>query len=81
MRLFSCSLEDAMGKKFRVLYWGENEETPTECKMAHIDVTIPDETMAILTSGRKPPFYRFLVKDGQQLFVPSNLIINILEVW
>jgi hypothetical protein len=70
-----------MDKRYRVSYWGESEYEPTDSELKKRDVIMPDETKMILVTGRTVPFLRFIIDDGQEWFVPSDHVVEIVEVW
>jgi hypothetical protein len=42
---------------------------------------MPSTTKMILATGKDVPFLYFLIKEGQEWFVPSDHVVEIVEIW
>lgn len=70
-----------MNDHYRVSYWGEDPHNPLESALHKRDVVMPSTTKMMLATGKNVPFLYFLIKEGQEWFVPSDHVVEIVEIW
>lgn len=63
-----------VAKSYLLQYWGYNEKDETDTTLRSKDVVATEETVNQLTANSEQQFFKFIIKDGEELIIRREYI-------
>ncbi|MFT8630658.1 hypothetical protein [Liquorilactobacillus hordei] len=63
-----------VAKSYLLQYWGYNEKDETDTTLRSKDVVATEETVDQLTANSEQQFFKFIIKDGEELIIRREYI-------
>lgn len=67
-------------KRYELCYWGLNQRDASQLYLKTAEVSVPSKTMSNMTVDYKPPYYRFIVGDGEDFIISADCVVSIREI-